>query len=634
MEFDATLRIIKTRRGFEHKAEFTNQKGKVVAFAVLETARHYEGAADGDACRIWLDGPTIVKCVIPGKEATPKTTNNKKSAAAVPDYRQNRGYFQGGAPKNVSRTPFYGWAPYNFVPYDPGVLAPPKKDEARKWSGSIICELEALTPLLVSGEQKKGGDVAAECAFAQINGRKIIPGTAVKGMLRSLMEILSFSGLRPVSGKKLFWREVSAGNYRVYFPADPLGGFLLKRGADYFLRPVKVTPVPFSKGDPPGKERVQTGGFFVKGKRSKDYLFALPGKNAEEIEVDREVVARFRAQLTENQEGRWPEKERGARMAKDPGLPVFYRQADDGEIIELGFCRYFRLEYKYSPRQLAWPNRGEEEREDIARSIFGSVGKTSRAGRVAIEPFEIRGEEYAPNGVEVVLGSPKPTCLGFYLNQNPASIRIISDGQKNEDLTSYNNKDARLRGRKLYWHHKADPQYFPVGNGNKNTLSRLRPLAPGAKGEFVIHVNRLTDSELGCLLEALELREGCAHKLGMGRSLGFGSARLRVKAANIADVRQKYQSLAARLQNPVPRPLSREEMDNFREVFRAHIFASVKAKWPQAKDFYALPQIADLFLMLDYARKPEPSRVRTMTLKEFGRNPILPSPKSVLEGKR
>lgn len=662
MKFEGILRIkVNEKKKTEnHTVDYTNQNGKAVNFVVPAAARYYKGASDGDTCAIEVENNKVVKCEVPGKPGQPDadagtaTASSASMSGGKPGGGQKGGYKSGGSRGHAGHgagynnysgssghgsyaktryEPVEGTAPYNFVPYKDGAIARPMADEARRWSGEIVCELEALTPLLVSGGQGKDKGEGTECRFMQVGGKNIIPGTSIKGMLRSLIEILSFSGLKPVSKKKLFWREVAEEDYRAYFPGEVKGGFLRKRGADYWLKPARVTPRDADAPKEPNFEKVETGGFFKNGVKSKSYFFDLTG-NEKDMELDRDVVLRFEAQLTENQRKRWSDRERAKRLTSAPGLPVFYRLNHLGEIVELGFCRYFRLEYNYSPWDLAWPDKEKEEEADIASVIFGHVGKKSQAGRIAIEPFAIKGQPYDQQGIWVVLGAPKPTCLPFYLVQNPDKIDVISYGKKNKrtSMNNYNERSSRLRGHKLYWHHDPDPAYFPRGNDNRKTQSCLHPLASGAKGRFVIHINRLTDSELGCVLEALELRKGCAHKLGMGRSLGFGSVRISIVAANIADSREKYLSLAKRLEADEAKPMDEARRRELRRVFRDHVFNEIKAHWPKAKDYYALPPIEDLYLLMNYERRPAPKKVAMMSLKEFGANPLLPAPQQVLGG--
>lgn len=54
----------------------------------------------------------------------------------------------------------------------------------------------------------------------QADGKKIIPGTSIKGMLRSLLEILTFSNMLPVCDRHLFWQMANRPAYRGMFAKD------------------------------------------------------------------------------------------------------------------------------------------------------------------------------------------------------------------------------------------------------------------------------------------------------------------------------------------------------------------------------------------------------------------------------
>ena len=89
-------------------------------------------------------------------------------------------------------------APYNFITYDPEAVLEEKGAECGSWSGVLHCRLKALTPLLVAGERRKRPDESSECRFFNIEGKNVIPGSSIKGVLRSMVEILSFSAMRQV----------------------------------------------------------------------------------------------------------------------------------------------------------------------------------------------------------------------------------------------------------------------------------------------------------------------------------------------------------------------------------------------------------------------------------------------------
>ena len=92
-------------------------------------------------------------------------------------------------------------APYNFVPFSNRVLLPyqdvselPRHDEIRPdlKSGEIHVTLCADTPVFVSD-----GNKDAPHFFRGANGKYMIPGSTVRGMLRENMQILGYGLVIP-----------------------------------------------------------------------------------------------------------------------------------------------------------------------------------------------------------------------------------------------------------------------------------------------------------------------------------------------------------------------------------------------------------------------------------------------------
>lgn len=86
--------------------------------------------------------------------------------------------------------------PYAFVPHPkhttPQRKAPLGHDTLQGASGELWCELEALSPLLVMGSEHRAGSNRHEVGrFDETTDfRAIIPGTSLKGMVRSVFEVL------------------------------------------------------------------------------------------------------------------------------------------------------------------------------------------------------------------------------------------------------------------------------------------------------------------------------------------------------------------------------------------------------------------------------------------------------------
>ncbi len=114
-------------------------------------------------------------------------------------------------------------APYNFVPLSETVVIPEWGKQVSHdhpfqdgYSGEIHYTLTAETPLLVGGEQKRNNandrPNTEVHPFQLPDGRYAIPGSSLKGMLRSVVEIAAFGRMRMVDEQRPGLRDIS-GRY-------------------------------------------------------------------------------------------------------------------------------------------------------------------------------------------------------------------------------------------------------------------------------------------------------------------------------------------------------------------------------------------------------------------------------------
>ncbi len=148
-------------------------------------------------------------------------------------------------------------APYNFVPLNEVVVTPewaPLISQDVPFSdgicGEIEIDLEATTAICVGGGRE--GDRVTP--FRTPDGRYAIPGSSVKGMLRNVLEIITFSkfqfvdrsrryAVRDLQNRQLYISRMTktVGN-EVYEPrAEP--GWLQERNGDWFIQPCEVSRV-------------------------------------------------------------------------------------------------------------------------------------------------------------------------------------------------------------------------------------------------------------------------------------------------------------------------------------------------------------------------------------------------------
>ena len=121
-------------------------------------------------------------------------------------------------------------APFNFVPvndqpYLPDVWATqishdiPFEDGI---SGSLALTIQARTPVFISDTVHDDNTIVHEfCNIVDSNGEKhyFIPGTSIKGMIRNVMEILSFGKMSQVQNQSFGIRDLSNGTDGLFYRA-------------------------------------------------------------------------------------------------------------------------------------------------------------------------------------------------------------------------------------------------------------------------------------------------------------------------------------------------------------------------------------------------------------------------------
>jgi CRISPR-associated protein (TIGR03986 family) len=163
-------------------------------------------------------------------------------------------------------------------------------------------------------------------------------------------------------------------------------------------------------------------------------------------------------------------------------------------------------------------------------------------------------EEFGEPGLPLsILGQPKPQQARFYVAAGPNGASQ-DGGRLSKEEVGY-REGKGLRGRKVYPHHRTLPQTYWDSPGSDKTQradnlsfqeyrrptlnnreqrdnqnrSVLGWIKPRTKFSFDLHVTNLSTLELGALVWLLSLEDGYFHRLGGGKPLGFGSARLTIE---------------------------------------------------------------------------------------------------------
>ncbi len=452
-------------------------------------------------------------------------------------------------------------APYNFVPINHEVYIPswgkqismdvPFSDGE---DGLIEVELQNNTPLFIrNGVGASACDKEEYSAHITLpNGEKryFLPGSSLKGMLRSVMEILAFARLKEDSYNDDFFgfRRFGGNN-------DPLQTEYIKqmnegvccgwlrydyKRDEYLLDDCGIFDsntcrisietlrevYPQYKNvedmnaldkndvlgypDIDGRTLVCTGK--MKGKKH-EYLFDKV-KN-EDIHVDSDVIVKFKTvyKPSDYKDNLYKKLNKGERIA------VFFKKDNHGKVSVIGLTRNFRYPYKYRISDcIVQPNVGEGP--DLVDCIFGYVNKEDALkGRVHVGNAFANETVIEDNIEKGVLGQPSASYYPLYLRQ-------VSEGK----YTTYNDDEAEMAGRKRYRVHAPNALTgIPKGNGNENVMTEMKPLPAGTTFKLLISVHNLRPIEVGALLSALTFHgtEGPCHNIGQGKSFGFGSLRIK-----------------------------------------------------------------------------------------------------------
>lgn len=303
-----------------------------------------------------------------------------------------------------------------------------------------------------------------------------------------------------------------------------------------------------------------------------------------------------------------------------------YAHVQKGSVRELYPVMITRGLYGKSPISLLHkslrPTTNPDKSElSPADRVFGWVnqkGKGSYKGHLRVHSVTCNSDDPIDDfgGLSVsvplaILGQPKPQQFRFYSAQDNDGTPL-SNGSTQE--SGYKSENQGLRGRKVYPHHQGLPNNYwdnPQQDRTQNAVKGhyqeyRRPKKGGAEQRddqnrsmkswvkvgteftFDIDVTNLSDVELGALLYLLTLPDIHFHRLGGGKSLGFGSVRLDWEKSG-TDLR-KGEDWSEFYQTLLPDDIEVEAIDVKRCV-RAYQDA-VKAAYGNGKAFEEVPFIA------------------------------------------
>lgn len=440
-------------------------------------------------------------------------------------------------------------APYNFVPLSNQIFKPEwGKDVSHDLpfqdglSGELHYTLIADTPLLVGGKQTKAvnGQPGEVKPFQLPDGRYAIPGSSLKGLLRSVVEIAGFGRMSKVDEVRPGLRDISTGDsvYATRVRNRVCTGFLRQRadgrqeivpclmvrlghrdleGAlgvsapifaarqnvkqkydhwEKLCRERKLDPmqITFELGQPDAARLfsgslkglpVFTGQISDSTRRSgkqRDFVFYSP-KTEQAIPVPPDAWRDF-LRIHGDEDGKadmsWPGYWK-AQYRAGREIPVFYLQ--DGSLLRIGLAYMPKLAGDFSTHDMiahANPGHlqapGAEQGYDLADLLFGAINGENQADA-------LRGRV----SFETALAQGNPAAQA-----QPATIL---NGPKPSYFPNYITQSADPRN----WHLKSQQYatYIETGASKAPTLRGFKryPVRPEAQARVQPLTNEQVDNK-------------------------------------------------------------------------------------------------------------------------------------------
>jgi len=678
----ATINVEKTKQGHDYVLTFQNAKTMKVPNFNLPTD------INGKECEVERINGAIQKIVIDGKEYSKPNAQKSLNPQKNTNPQKNQNFQRNTSTEShqksykdkqtQNRKP--AKAPYNFIQLHEKVVEAqniPEFDKYHKdrYSGYIELSITTKTPIYIRRDKGK-----EECDFFSIkNGSPIIPGSSLRGMVRTLVEIASFGKFSFVDSKRrLYYRAVgdtsSLGErYREYLTDKDdkykfFAGVLLKKGNKYEIHPSKFingTQVyridsqnmpddlkdekPYSfkevyfkpekiventhyrgKNDSnerrpyqlkyaklksislkkdenhPNKGYIIVSGLFGNKKHmhwviNEEDTNKINEEDTNKAKIPKNVIEEYKSDVNR-------EEKFDLLKIADSGksVPCFYITDNQNNVLAFGHTRFFRLPYELTIGDHIPEELRSEDKTDFAEAIFGKESKW--ASRVFFEDafLETRNEEEQNNVFmnktsPKILASPKPTAFQLYLEQQPKE-----ENTDLKDLKHWDDKDACIRGHKLYWHRDTpddptDKYSWDEGEAKKDTQHTvIKPIKRNIKFKSRIRFENLTKEELGALLFVLELPQNHYHKIGMGKPLGLGSIEIKPKVF-IVDREKRYKSLFKDDVWNLAEEDKTSEINEFKKAFETYILRNISNDdKSNATSLWETPRLKQLKAMLSW----------------------------------
>lgn len=542
-------------------------------------------------------------------------------------------------------------APFNFVPLSEKVFFPSWTKEISHdipfedgESGAIDITITAQSPIFVRDHENEEG-------FCNHNTEHYIPSTSVKGMIRSVLEIMSFSKMREESYNDSTYAVRDLNNRELYMsnmiPDKISCGWLKKDGNEYIIEDCgtpgrikheeidKVLNIKFAskfksgafKNKAEDKTATKKYDLVEFGNLTHNFKFIKKDVNRDLYEYDKNSAKTGTIVLTGQPSAR--AEPEGRKASGKVYEFIFFEKTKDLPLDKLVYEKfkfaYFDARTTEPKESLDWTfwkeklNSGEKvpvffQKEagkvkhfglsylyklPYTHSVKDGIFKTHLDERADMSEVIFGTVNKSTNFVlkgrvefshfKAISGAKTLDKRTEALGTPRASYYPIYVKQNGKLFTTFMDNGFEIAGRKRYPIHKSNKPSSTENTGNDNVGTTFSPLDKGVVFHGKVRYNNLKRVELGALLSALTFHNtpNTYHNIGMAKSLGYG--KINVALSNMQDI------------TPY---LKEYEMLMMQEI----------------SDWHASSPITELLTMATEQENMKNSKLEYMELEEFRKN--------------
>ena len=435
--------------------------------------------------------------------------------------------------------------PYSFVSQTEKVVRRPVVKG--NLSGKISCRIKVKEQLVIPDSLP---DEPQKYDFFHIDDRYMIPGSEIRGCIRSAYETITHSCFSVVNSEILSARESKPNSSRKpELSRKP--GILMRRDGEWVIYEASYYNEKHYKkyrnklGEPDVVRTWQKKGnkpelcktYFYFDEDKEGYLiFAASCSDSDILKLQRAYEV-YRSNLLNNDDLSVQGKEEVKVIEQyiqqliemsevsdddDLLLPIFYQCNKAGHISYISPAHTGVRVYENTvPKLLGEHDKcsGKDSNYCPACSLFGTLGENAPiASRVRFGDANLIKGSFSDYRILPELASPKISTVEFYSDK---------DGYTSDSLRwNYDDKGVALKGRKYYYHglpQEADEL------GTRQVA--VKSAEKGSEFQFELYFDDVKEEELKSLLWVLTLGDNSEnsqylHKLGMGKPVGYGSIKI------------------------------------------------------------------------------------------------------------